>query len=123
MLIRLNRFNIHQNQNNLLYYTLITSSHNNQHFSIIKYPRLIELVLYDAHEDYVEQFLLDTKSSLPFDIDLYVYFRPLKKVTHNFTRDATRINCSKVKFSYYKSMKRIPKHFKDYFLCTYRIKG
>ncbi|CAF5176428.1 unnamed protein product, partial [Rotaria magnacalcarata] len=91
-------------------------TNNNQHFSIIKYPRLIELVLYDAHEDYVEQFLLDTKSSLPFDIDLYVYFRPLKKVTHNFTRDATRINCSRVKFSYYKSMKRIPKHFKDYFL-------
>jgi len=91
---------------------------NNQHFSIIEYPRLTELILLEAHNDYIEQFLLDTKSSLRCNVDLHVEYRPLKKVAHNFRTDATRISCSKVKFVYYKRTMPIPKHFKDYFLST-----
>jgi hypothetical protein len=82
---------------------------NSQHFSIIEYPRLTELILLEAHNDYIEQFLLDTKSSLRCNVDLHVEYRPLKKVTHNFRRDATRINCSKVNFAYYKRTRPISK--------------
>jgi hypothetical protein len=95
---------------------------NNQNFSIIQYTHLIQIVLIESHEDYIEEFLLDTKSFLPYNVHLSVNYRPLKKVTNNFMRDATRINCSEVNYSYNKSNKRIPQHFKDYFLCTNRIR-
>ncbi|CAF1560509.1 unnamed protein product [Rotaria sp. Silwood1] len=70
----------------------------NQNLSIIEYPHLIKLVLIEAHEDYIEQFLLDTKSSLSHNVQLFAEYWSLLKVTHNFRRDTTRINCSKVVF-------------------------
>jgi hypothetical protein len=72
--------------------------------------------LNEAHDDYVEQFLLDTKTCLPYGVDLHVDCKPLKRVTHNFKRGATRINCSKVRYRCSDENIRFPKQFKDYFL-------
>jgi hypothetical protein len=88
---------------------------SNQHFSIIKYSHLTELDLFQAHNDYLEEFLLDTKTCLMNNVQLYMDYRPLKKVTHNFTRKATRINCSKILFPYGNYINQFPKYFKDYF--------
>lgn len=67
-------------------------------FSIIEYPHLITLHLLNIHDDYAEQFLLDEKTCLPNDIQVIVDYDLLQRVTYNFTRNATRINYSKVKY-------------------------
>ncbi|CAF4085368.1 unnamed protein product, partial [Rotaria sordida] len=41
------------------------SQDDNQDFSIINYPYLTTLTLYDAHDDYIEEFQVDTKICLP----------------------------------------------------------
>jgi len=68
----------------------------NEEHLIIKYSHLTELDLFDAHEDYVEQFLDDTKTSLPKNIKFISTYHCLQRVTHNFTREITRINCTKI---------------------------
>ncbi len=73
------------------------SNENSRHISIIEYPYLIKLYLLHIHDDYTEQFLFDTRTSLPNNIWLPIDDEVLQRVTHNFTRDATRINYSKVK--------------------------
>ena len=87
----------------------------NQSLPIIKYSHLIILDLFQAHNDYLEQFLLDTKTCLINNVELYVDYRSLKSVTHNFTRKATRINCLKMNFPYETYLPRLPKYLKDYF--------
>lgn len=84
------------------------SDHNNSNnnLSIIQYPDFTELDLFEAHEYYVEQFLIDTKTRLPDNVYVYVHHEILKKVTHNFKRDETRINSSKIHY-YYSSKIRI----------------
>jgi hypothetical protein len=74
---------------------------NNEQFKtsnlpIIKYPHLILLNLLEAHTDYIEQFLDNTKTSLSDTIHLVVDYKSLQTVTYNFTRNTTRINCSKI---------------------------
>ncbi|CAF1246936.1 unnamed protein product [Rotaria magnacalcarata] len=69
---------------------------DNRHLSVIQYPYLRLLDLFDAHDDYAEQFLLEFKTCLPIKLDLYVYISTLSRVTHNFTRNATRMNCAKI---------------------------
>lgn len=91
------------------------SHRSNQQFSIVKYPHLIELELFQAHRDYAEEFLLDTKACLMNNVQLQMVYRSLKKVTHNFTRRNTQNNCSKMIFSYDLYIHKFPKHFKDYF--------
>jgi hypothetical protein len=59
---------------------------------------LTALSLIEAHEDYHEEFLLDIKTCLPTGVSLRINYRLLAKVTHNFERDATRINCSKINY-------------------------
>jgi hypothetical protein len=56
------------------------------------------------------------------NVYLHSDYRPLKKMTDNFTRDETRINCSKIKYQYCKSSRRLPKHIKDYFVRTWTFK-
>jgi len=51
-----------------------------------------------------------------------LYHMMSRFLSTNFTRDATRINGSNVNFPYYKSTKRIVKHFKAYFLCIQRMR-
>jgi len=52
---------------------------------------------------------------LPNGLDLHVNYEPLKKVTHNFKKDSTRINCSKIECLYIYGEFKITKRLKDYF--------
>jgi hypothetical protein len=90
------------------------SNDDDQHLSIIEYLHLTLLVLYDAHDDYVEQFLLDTKTCLTMKFCIDVHYEVLDRVTHNFTREATRINCSKLFCLDIPREISIPMHLKDY---------
>ncbi|CAF1348775.1 unnamed protein product [Rotaria sordida] len=94
------------------------SNNNNEDFLLIRYPHLKYLHFKQTHNDYIEQFLLDTKTCLPYDILLFTDFKSLQRVTHNFTRNATRINCSKMRYICFDRISRFPKHFKNYFLDT-----
>ncbi|CAF4840864.1 unnamed protein product, partial [Rotaria sp. Silwood2] len=58
---------------------------------IIKYPHLTELDLVKTHENYVEQFLNNTKTCLLKNVYPRVNYGCLQKVTDDFTKDATRI--------------------------------
>ncbi|CAF3030763.1 unnamed protein product [Rotaria sp. Silwood2] len=90
------------------------SNKDNQHLSIIKFHHLTNLTLYGAHDDYIEQFLDDTKTSLSNNVHLNVEFEPLKRVTYHFTRNATRINCQKLK-SLWLNGYGLPKYAKNNF--------
>ncbi|CAF3465394.1 unnamed protein product [Rotaria sp. Silwood1] len=94
---------------------------NNQDLLIIEYPYLKWLGFDEAHDDYVEQFLLDTKTCLPSNVDLLIDYKPLKRVTHNFRRKTTQNNCAKVRYRCWEKISRFPKHFKDYFLETTNV--
>jgi hypothetical protein len=94
---------------------------NNRYFPIIEYLHLDQIVLPEPPEDYIEQFLLDTKSSFAYNVHLSVDYRLLKTATNNFTRAATRNNCLKVNYLFNKSIKRIPQHFNEYLLSTNQI--
>jgi len=91
------------------------SKDDNRHLSIIQYPYLTYLNLNDVHDNYVEQFLLDTKTCLSRELELEVDYEPVERVTHNFTRDATRINCSKLIYFCVPSEIPIQQQLKDYF--------
>jgi hypothetical protein len=91
------------------------SKNDNQHLSIIKYSHLTKLNLFETHEDYVEQFLVDTKMSLTNGIYLLVNYQSLQNVTYNFTRDDTRTNCAKVNHVSLYGQSEISQHLKDYF--------
>ncbi|CAF4421091.1 unnamed protein product, partial [Rotaria sp. Silwood2] len=86
----------------------------NQDLLIIKYPYLTDLTLDLVNDDYVEQFLLNTRTCLPNTVELLIGYEQLKRVTHNFTRNITRINCTKLS-SLCMLADEIPKYVKDYF--------
>jgi len=88
---------------------------NTQHLSLITYPNLKYVDFKDSHDDYIEQFLLDIKTCLSYGIDIYVNYKTLKRVTHNFRRNATQINCSKVIYQCFDRIAQFPKYFKNYF--------
>ncbi|CAF1389701.1 unnamed protein product, partial [Rotaria sp. Silwood1] len=71
------------------------SSDNCQLHSIIEYHHLTRLDVRDAHRDYVEQFLNETKTYIPCLTEFGVDVDDLKAVTKNFTRKETRRNCAK----------------------------
>ena len=64
---------------------------------VIRYPSLRELGLHDVHDDYVEQFFFATRTFSSDGMDVCVRRSQLKRVTHDFIRDETRMNYSKVK--------------------------
>jgi hypothetical protein len=72
------------------------SNNDNRNVSVIKYSFLDELTIFSVHDYYIEQFLLDTKTYLQNNIIIRVKYECLERVTHNFTRYATRINCAKI---------------------------
>ncbi|CAF1146365.1 unnamed protein product [Adineta steineri] len=72
------------------------SNGDNGNLSVIEYTSLCKLYITTAHDDYVEEFLVDTKTCLRNNIILFVDYESLQRVTHNFTRDATRNNCYKI---------------------------
>jgi len=88
---------------------------DSQHFPIIKYPHLTVLRLINVHDDYAEQFLLNTKTCLSNFIHLILDYDQLHSITHNFTRDATRVNCGKIKSLYIGNQSNLPEHFDVYF--------
>ena len=86
--------------------------------SVIKYPRLLHLDLITAHEDYHEQFLSDTKTSLPNGLYVAMDYQFARKVTRNFRRNSTRSNCAKINcVSFYRKLP-YPEHLTDYFPCA-----
>lgn len=68
----------------------------NQNFEIIQYHHLIELEIRQCHDDYIEQFLLNTKTYLHNSISLQIDLESFVRITQNFTKNQIRINCSKV---------------------------
>ncbi|CAF2208551.1 unnamed protein product [Rotaria magnacalcarata] len=95
------------------------SKNDNQNFSIIKYPYLTNLTFYFAHDDYIEEFLVDTNICLPDNaVHLNIDYEALSRVTHNYTRDKTRINCAKLG-SLCLNDRRLPNYAKDYFPLVY----
>ncbi|CAF1141202.1 unnamed protein product [Rotaria sordida] len=75
----------------------LDSNDNELYSTIIKFPYLTTLNLQYAYPDYIEQFLNDKKTHLPYLTKLTVGYYELKSVTRNFTNDRTRLNCMKVK--------------------------
>ena len=65
--------------------------------SIVEYSNLIELDLHYASIDYMEQFLIHTRTHWPRLNSLRVQYEHLTRVTENCTNNATRLNCAKVK--------------------------
>lgn len=66
-------------------------------YSVVKYLHLTSLDVSYCCPDYLDQFLNETKAYVPCLTVLTVGYYELKKVTENFTREATRHNCTKVK--------------------------
>ncbi|CAF2098319.1 unnamed protein product [Rotaria magnacalcarata] len=101
------------------------SNYDSQHLSPIQYSYLSVFELFWAHDDYVEQFLLDIKTSLIRTVNLQVLVSTLDRVTHSFTRDATRTNCRKLFSIYVPRDISISTQLKDYFphtkACTISI--
>ncbi|CAF3094044.1 unnamed protein product [Rotaria sp. Silwood2] len=93
------------------------SNKDNQDLSIIKFHYLTSVTLYSAHDDYIEQFLDDSKTFLSNNVHLNVYFESLKRVTYHFTRNTTRTNCAKLK-SLFLNGYGLPKYARDYFSHT-----
>jgi hypothetical protein len=58
-------------------------------YSPIKYPHLTSLDIMYVDDNYIEQFLLDTKTYAAHLNGIKVHYDQLKTVTENFTRDAT----------------------------------
>ncbi|CAM2727821.1 unnamed protein product [Rotaria socialis] len=73
------------------------SSDHSQSYSMIEYPHLTSLDMSHGHQDYLEQFLNETKAYVPCLTELKALYPRLKIVTNNFTREETRRNCAKVK--------------------------
>ena len=65
--------------------------------TLISFPHLILLDLHNAHVDYLELFLFHKNTSMPHLIDLSVKYESLAMVTNNFTNDAARLTCTKIK--------------------------
>ncbi|CAF0789333.1 unnamed protein product [Adineta steineri] len=97
---------------------LIKSNNDYQILSIIEYPNLTRLDLNNAHDDYVELFLFDTKMSVPNNLHLCVDYQSLKRVTYYFTRYITRNNYVKLAALYCDPNQENDEHFKKYFTNT-----
>jgi hypothetical protein len=91
------------------------SNNDNRYLSIIEFPHLTELSLSIIHDDYAEQFLVDTKTCLLNNITLQIDYECLQRVTHNFTNNATRVNCAKLTYLLISQYWRYPKLCDTYF--------
>ena len=88
---------------------------NNRHLSMIEYPHLTTLEILDIHDDYAEQFLLHTRTRFSNPSYLFIQYNTIQRVTHNFTRDVTRVNCEMVERSFITGRRDFPEHWKLYF--------
>ncbi|CAF3496483.1 unnamed protein product [Rotaria socialis] len=101
--------------NNLQSQNKKSDDDNNEHLPIIKYPHLTKLYLINAHDDYIEQFLLHSKSVLTNYISLSVRYYTLYTVTNDFTREETKINSAKIKHFFLAGRTIFSKDFREYF--------
>jgi hypothetical protein len=83
--------------------------------TLITFPHLILLNLVNAHMDYIKQFLFDKITHLPCLLDLCITYESLTTVTKNFTNDATRLYCRKLKALHIDKPFVPPEHFHSYF--------
>ena len=65
--------------------------------SFVEYPHLRRLDVTGAHIIDIEQLLHYSTTRLPRLTELRIKYEDLKIVTNDFTRDATRMNCRKIK--------------------------
>jgi hypothetical protein len=91
------------------------SNDNHENLSLIQYSSLRELRIANVHDDYIEEFLFDTKTYLSKNLDLYIEYESLERITHNFTRESTRINCTKVDKLYLFDESKSSNSLKEYF--------
>jgi hypothetical protein len=92
------------------------SNNDNRNSSVIEFSFLRKLDIIDVHDDYIEQFLFDIKTYLHHNVLLSIKYESLRRVTHNFTRDATRINCAKVNKLYLRGARKCSNSsLKEYF--------
>ncbi|CAF3431310.1 unnamed protein product [Rotaria sp. Silwood1] len=88
-----------RNYERQMYKECSKSINGKQHLSIIKYPYLKQLNIICPCKDYHEQFLFDTKTCLPFDVRVSMYYKRVKQMTCNFTSNGTRNNCAKMNYA------------------------
>ncbi|CAF1629902.1 unnamed protein product [Rotaria magnacalcarata] len=88
-----------------------------QNLSIAQYNYLNKLNIQHVHDDYIEEFLLNTKTYFQNDLSLNIDYESLERVTRNFTRDDTRINCTKINKLHFfgKTTDFHPDRVQDYF--------
>jgi hypothetical protein len=67
-----------------------------QSSTLIIFPHLTRLNLFQAHLDYAEQFLIDKNTYLPRLLNLFIKYETLVIVTENFSNDVTPANFGKL---------------------------
>ena len=72
-------------------------SQHSRSYPVIEYLHLTSLDVTRCHEDYLDQFLNETKAYIPCLTKLSVSASELKKVTKDFTKETTRRNCANLK--------------------------
>ena len=82
---------------------------------MIRYPYLIEVNLPSVHQDYVEQFLDQTVTSLTNNMRFRAAYEHIEKVMHKFTRETTRINCAKITSLHPSHNFQLTEKFRRYF--------
>jgi hypothetical protein len=89
------------------------SQKDKQHSSArIIFPHLLLLDLTEVHVDYIKQFLIETNTHL---LNLGIKYVSLAMITHNFTNDATRLTCAKVRSLRVAEPFVRPENFDQYF--------
>jgi hypothetical protein len=91
------------------------SMNNSCHLSVVEYSHLIELDIEHVYDDYIEEFLCDTKTCFRKNISLRILDYSLLRVTKDFTREDTRMNCTKVESLWPGGEWRSSKSFQEYF--------
>jgi hypothetical protein len=86
-----------------------------QSSTLIIFPHLVLLEVVVAHADYAEQFLFNKNSHLPRLLNLNISYTSLAIATDNFTNDAARVNCAKVKSLHVSEPFVRPENFHQYF--------
>ena len=91
-------------------------SSDTQDLPRIEYSSMTKLYLTEVHDDYIEQFLLDSKAFFRNDLFVAVDLHSLNRVTNHFTRNQMRINTAKIKHLYlFGCQHEISQHFGEYF--------
>lgn len=91
------------------------SNNNDQDLHVIEYSYRAQLYLLEIHDDYLEQFLLHSKSLFSKQISVSVHYNALQRVINQFTRDQTRINSAQIKHFFVPGRHQLSKEFRDYF--------